>query len=106
MFTLDRCSFLGDRQLKREASAALPQGGSMADGAMDDDGAQLAEARSLQLPERLVHKYWKARAEAYLEITKEAVWAADALSSPLKDFGAPRFRSAPFRSALSRACTI
>ena len=54
----------------------------------DDDSALLEQAKALPFGERLTHKHWKARNEAYLEVTKEAVWAENANADLLKEFGA------------------
>jgi hypothetical protein len=65
----------------------------MAD-APPDDEAVVREAKNLPLPERLVHAHWRVRSDAYADVVKEAGWAQDISTQPLKEFGAAAARSA------------
>lgn len=63
-------------------------GGSAPMGSEEDEAKLLQEAKSLPFAERLTHKHWKVRSEAYLDVTKEAVWAENVTGGILKEFGA------------------
>ena len=53
-----------------------------------DDEALVRAAKALPLPERLVHANWRVRVDAYADVVKEAGWAQDGSTPPLRDFGA------------------
>ena len=55
-----------------------------------DDEALVRAAASLPLPERLSHAHWRVRSDACAEVVKEASWASEATTPPLREFGAPR----------------
>lgn len=61
----------------------------------EDEAKLLQDAKSLPFGDRLTHKHWKVRSEAYLDVTKEAVWAENTASGVLKEFGE---RSSSFRA--------
>lgn len=77
--------------------------------AEEDEAKLLQDAKRLPFEDRLTHKHWKVRSEAYADVTKEAQWAENASSGVLKDFGALcnlrrlRFRLFP---DLSRTCRL
>jgi hypothetical protein len=52
------------------------------------DDAIIAAAKSLPLPDRLLHSHWRVRSDAYADVVKEASWAQDGSTQPLRDFGA------------------
>lgn len=71
------CRLPADRRLGRAIMASE-----------EDEAKLLQEAKSLPFCDRLTHKHWKVRSEAYLDVTKEAVWAESTSSGILKEFGA------------------
>lgn len=54
----------------------------------DDEGKLLDAARKAPWGERLTHKNWKARVEAYADVAKFASTSFDAAHPALKEFGA------------------
>ena len=57
------------------------------------DDALIAAAKSLPLPDRLLHAHWRVRSDAYADVVKEAGWAQDGTTQPLRDFGARQTHS-------------
>lgn len=53
----------------------------------DDEGKLLDAARKAPWDERLTHKNWKARVEAYSDVAKFASTSFDASHPALKEFG-------------------
>jgi hypothetical protein len=72
----------------------------MEQGEDEDDVVQ--QARGSPMPQRLAHKHWKVRAEAYREIAQAGEYADSVKQSPLSHFGARRL----FLLVAARCCVI
>lgn len=55
------------------------------EGSNEDD--VLAQARSFHLKDRVGHRHWKVRLEAYKEVADAGAYADSLENSPIKEFG-------------------
>ena len=75
------------RQMTWRATLAACRLFAMTEAEAKDD-ALIAAAKSLPLSDRLLHSHWRVRSDAYADVVKEAGWAQDGTTQPLRDFGA------------------
>lgn len=71
----------------------------------EDEDSIVQSARDKPMHERLAHKHWKVRLEAYKQVAEAGAYADSLKEPPIKEFGALCCLSNPCYSDSCSACT-